>query len=280
MAWIELHQTLPSSKKTIRLKALLRVTTPHAVGLMCMLWLWAVDNARDGDISSVSAKELAEVCGWSSRRAAELLEAMTESGFLDREGDSLRIHDWEDYGGRLQLSREKERERKRRYRDKQAAGTGTSPSTLHHSTQPDTTLPDTTQESSFSGGGEDAGADASTEFLQNRGLLVESYLGVDEKLIGELDALATELIPRFWRRQPGELDRAKLFLNLYDLDDGKPRQNGDRRDLLLYALEQSVMNGHEGSWPYVEGVLQRLHRRGLKNLRQAEFYDLDREEMI
>ena len=51
MAWIELHQTLPSNRKTMRLKRLLKIKTPQAVGHMCMLWLWAVDNAADGDLT-------------------------------------------------------------------------------------------------------------------------------------------------------------------------------------------------------------------------------------
>ena len=48
LAWIELHQTLPQSGKLMRLKRELRIRTPQAVGHLCLLWLWALDNAPDG----------------------------------------------------------------------------------------------------------------------------------------------------------------------------------------------------------------------------------------
>ena len=55
MAWMELHQSLPQNKKTLRLKRLLKIRTPQAVGHLCMLWLWAIDNAPDGDLTPFGA---------------------------------------------------------------------------------------------------------------------------------------------------------------------------------------------------------------------------------
>ena len=158
---------------------------------------------------------------------------------------------------------------------------GTPTEFRRNQTKPDQTQPDQTQPENISGGGEPRPpAGLSADFLQGRGLLTESYLGVSPALIGELDAIARDMIPRFWGRQPGELDRGKLFQNLCPAGVDPPKISDDLRDLLLYAFEQSVVNGHVGSWSYVEGVMKRLHRRGLKDLRAAEFYDIDREEMI
>lgn len=283
MAWIELHQTLPTNKKTLRLKALLKIPTPHAVGLMCMLWLWAVDNARDGDLSPFSPDELAEVCAWNPRRAEELQNAMVDSGFLDRDGDRLLIHDWDDYVGRLLEMKKKniERTRKNRARSRNIRETFANVSGLPNQTQPDQTQPNQTQPKNLCGGGDGRAGEPphpAEEFLESRGLRTESYLGVGPALIGELDALAEDILPRFWHRQPGELDRGKLFQNLCPAGTEPPKISEDMRDLLLYAFEQSVLTGHIGSWPYVEGVLKKLRQRGLKDLRDAEFYDLDREE--
>ena len=36
-AWIELHQSLPSHRKTLRLQSLLKLRTPQAVGHLCLL---------------------------------------------------------------------------------------------------------------------------------------------------------------------------------------------------------------------------------------------------
>ena len=116
-AWIELHQSLPSHRKTLRLQSLLKLRTPQAVGHLCLLWLWALDNAPQGDLSALSPRELATVCGYSPAKAQLWLDALVEAGFLDREGQTLRIHDWDDYAGQIVYERIKNRERKRRYRE-------------------------------------------------------------------------------------------------------------------------------------------------------------------
>lgn len=119
MAWIELHQTLPTNRKTMKLKRALRITTAQAVGHVCMLWLWALDNAVDGDLSELSADEIAEVAGWDEESADKFLEALLSSGFLD--GD-MRIHDWGEFSGRLieqrSIQREQSRIRQQRRREK------------------------------------------------------------------------------------------------------------------------------------------------------------------
>lgn len=53
MAWIELHQALPQHRKLLALRDALRLRTPAALGHMCLLWLWALDNAPDGDLSAL-----------------------------------------------------------------------------------------------------------------------------------------------------------------------------------------------------------------------------------
>ncbi|NLH02510.1 MAG: DnaD domain protein [Clostridiales bacterium] len=115
MAWIELHQTLPSNKKTIRLKKLLKIKTPQAIGHLCLLWLWALDNAQDGDLSDFSPDEIAEIMEWTGKDPQQLINALIESGFLD---DSMNIHNWHEYTGRLIEKRKTDAERKRSYRRK------------------------------------------------------------------------------------------------------------------------------------------------------------------
>ncbi len=118
MAWIELHQTLPKNKKTIKLKRELGIKTPQAVGHLCMLWLWALDNTTDGDISEFTADDIAEVCEWK-KDSEKFYAALINAGLID--GD-LRIHDWDEYFGRLMAKREVNREqakaRQKRYRER------------------------------------------------------------------------------------------------------------------------------------------------------------------
>lgn len=118
MAWIELHQTLPKNKKTIKFKRELGIKTPQAVGHLCMLWLWALDNTTDGDISEFTADDIAEVCEWP-KDSEKFFAALINSGLVDKD---LRIHDWEEYFGRLMAKREVNREqakaRQKRYRER------------------------------------------------------------------------------------------------------------------------------------------------------------------
>lgn len=68
MAWIELHQALPQHRKLLALRDALRLRTPAALGHMCLLWLWALDNAPDGDLSALPPRQLAEICQFNARR--------------------------------------------------------------------------------------------------------------------------------------------------------------------------------------------------------------------
>ena len=121
MAWIELHQNLPAHRKVKKLKRLLKIKTPQAVGHLAMLWLWAVDNAPDGDLSALDPDDIAEACEWP-KDAEQFVQALTEAGFIDPDA---KLHDWSDYAGMLldrrENQREQNRKRQQRYRNKRKA---------------------------------------------------------------------------------------------------------------------------------------------------------------
>ena len=133
MAWIELHQTLPTHRKIMKLRRILKIKTPQAVGHVAMLWLWSIDNAPDGDLSKVDVEDIAAACEWS-KSAETFVAAMKEAGLMDPD---MKLHDWDEYTGQLMEKREdrrkKDRERQARYRAKKAAqraaqkGQGTPP---------------------------------------------------------------------------------------------------------------------------------------------------------
>lgn len=118
MAWIEVHQTLPSHRKIKALKRELKIKTPQAVGHMVMLWLWAIDNAPDGDLSSIDPDDIAEASEWP-KSGSVFVEAMIHAGFLD---ENMQLHDWGEYAGLLMEKRDakraNDRERQQRHRDK------------------------------------------------------------------------------------------------------------------------------------------------------------------
>lgn len=122
MAWIELHQTLPTNKKILRLKSILKIDTPQAVGHLCMLWLWAIDNAQDGNLQNFLNEEIAEISGWR-KNADAFVDALKTSGFVD---DDMHIHDWDEYAGKLIEKRKSDAERKRTVRSNSSKKSGTS----------------------------------------------------------------------------------------------------------------------------------------------------------
>lgn len=121
--WIELHQSLPTSRKIMKLKRELTIKKPTAIGHIVLVWLWALDNAMDGDLSEFTDEDIAEVAEWPEKTAGAFVEALVGAGFLDRPGDgSLLIHNWEKYAGRLidqnEIKRQQAAERQRRRREK------------------------------------------------------------------------------------------------------------------------------------------------------------------
>jgi len=156
MAWIELHQTLPSHRKIKKLKRRLKIKTPQAVGHVAMLWLWAIDNAPDGDLSQVDPEDIAEACEWP-KDAEGFVAALKEAGLID---EDMRLHDWDEYAGRLADQREnrrkKDRERQARYRAKKAEASNAGKNVTHDAVTRDksmshtdvTPLPDSTGQDS------------------------------------------------------------------------------------------------------------------------------------
>lgn len=120
MAWIELHQNLPTHKKTNRLVRALGLEVPKdnplVVGHLCVFWLWCIDGTNKGSLGDMGAQDVADAAGWTGDPET-FMEAMIGAGFIDRCESGLRIHDWDDYIGKIVASREKERQRNR---DKQA----------------------------------------------------------------------------------------------------------------------------------------------------------------
>jgi hypothetical protein len=109
MAWIESHQSLGTHKKLFALCEKLKIKRSEAIGILHLLWWWALDNAPDGDLSGVSDKVLAEVSGYidgmsirSGRRVDQRCkqygDALRSTGFIDSDGT---LHDWHNYAGKL-----------------------------------------------------------------------------------------------------------------------------------------------------------------------------------
>lgn len=125
MAWVESHQTLRDHPKTRRLARLLGCTVPAAVGHLHYLWWWCLDYAQDGDLSRWTNGDVAEACLWPGD-PEEFVLALRDAGFVDWDGDDRRVHEWDDYAGRLIEKRAANAERMRQARAANVRRTSTA----------------------------------------------------------------------------------------------------------------------------------------------------------
>ena len=113
MAWTELHQSAAWHRKTVDLGKKLGVRRPEALGLICTLWLWALEHAQDGQLGHLTEKEVSAAAGWH-KTAKPFVLAIHDAGFLD---DGGYLHDWHDYAGRLIEQRQADIDQKRTDRE-------------------------------------------------------------------------------------------------------------------------------------------------------------------
>lgn len=112
MAWIESHQDLANHPKTRRLMRTLQITRRDAIGMLHLLWWWAMEFASEGSLAGYSPEDLSDAVDWEGDAAA-LVDALTSAGFLEEVEGELQIHDWWDYAGKLLEKRKQDAERKR-----------------------------------------------------------------------------------------------------------------------------------------------------------------------
>jgi hypothetical protein len=156
MAWVEVHQSLRDHRKVLTIADELALPEPHVAGHLVFLWLWALDNAPDGSLPA-SARLIERASGWNGEPGA-FMQALIAAGLLEHDGDNLRIHDWDDYAGKLIDQRHANADRQRRHRERVKAVmsdlptahiTGTSPlrnpATVPNPTVPNPTQPDHTE---------------------------------------------------------------------------------------------------------------------------------------
>ena len=114
MAWIELHQSLPTHKKTLIASDILDIPPVHFMGHVAAFWLWCLDNVPDGNLRGISARMIARAAQWDND-PDKFVDALMEAGFLVQ-AETLTIHDWHDYAGKLVERRASEKERSKQRR--------------------------------------------------------------------------------------------------------------------------------------------------------------------
>lgn len=102
MAWLPSHSSLARHPKLKRAARLAKTTEPAMIGHLHLLWWWALELAPEGDLSAYDPEDIADAAGWTEEPEV-FLEALKNCGPRDCEGflnANMKLHDWEEYGGR------------------------------------------------------------------------------------------------------------------------------------------------------------------------------------
>jgi hypothetical protein len=131
-SWIQSVTTLSNHPKLFRLMESLSITAREAVGVLHLLWHWCAEYADTGDLTAVSPALIARACDWPGDPKV-LLDGLVVSGFLDRAGRRLSVHEWSDYRlyahaseERRDRERDQVRLRVQEYRKRKGIGNGVS----------------------------------------------------------------------------------------------------------------------------------------------------------
>lgn len=122
--WIQIYSNLLRHPKTTNLADELGLTSSHAspnavaAGMLVSLWLWAAQNATDGDLSGCSDRAIAEAAEYK-KKPSVLVAALIKTKWLDKD---RHLHDWEEYAALLNevevRNRENTKNRVKRYRER------------------------------------------------------------------------------------------------------------------------------------------------------------------
>lgn len=113
---IELHQSIAHHPKTYALARVLNERRSTAIGMLSLLWLWAMDNSSSGQLD-LDPGALADTMDWPGQPDS-LVKALVACRWLDNVDGVLYIHDWDDNIGRQLKRQAQNRQRQERFRQK------------------------------------------------------------------------------------------------------------------------------------------------------------------
>lgn len=293
--WIQVYSNLIKHPKTYALADELKLTSkdanPNAVaaGMLVSLWLWAAQNATDGDLSKCPPRAIAEAAEYR-KSPVTFVAALKKTKWLDNDG---KLHDWGEYATLLieldQQQRERARQRTERCRAKKKASGNDGVTDCNDSgnvtvtpsnapTIPNHTIPNHTKPYCDDGDGESAREEASESDLFRIGLRAGEYYGIDVGVVSAVEQKAEYLTTRYANRTCSPVDCRNVFTRSFWLENGKYAFDKDAFGLLEYAFEQAEISGFSGQWRYINGILDRLSARDIHTREEAEAFDADRPD--
>jgi hypothetical protein len=154
MAWIESHTNLDRHSKLIRFQTAMRWSRNEAVGFLHRFWWSVLEVSPSGDVTALTSPEvMSETLNMKLDVVRDAIQRLEEFGFIERNGESVYVHDWLDYAGRFLRSKfSKKREtlvsiwalHGKDYGEKDEADTQPTPKINSTDTLPTRTIPNLT----------------------------------------------------------------------------------------------------------------------------------------
>lgn len=119
MAWISVHEQVMGGKLH-RFAKRAGCSKKEALGILVGMWLWGINNADAvGRLDEMDKSDVADAISSGLSEGlvpSKIVDAMLDIGFLDMDGDTLYIHDWEIWQKQwydFQTKKRKDADRKR-----------------------------------------------------------------------------------------------------------------------------------------------------------------------
>jgi len=290
-AWVQVYAKLLTHWKTCKLRDELALKGNYeAVGLIVSLWLWAAQNASDGNITNYSARDIADGIGYK-KPAGKLMDAFVKCKLIDKGEDGSRIHDWEEHAALLMdaesQQRENTRKRVQRHRERIKQRQQEERNKLPNEACNDDCNVTVTQgnapsypilsfpilSNTFTGAAGDnrARETATVEELLSIGIKPGEFPPIHPDRVRWVQAITVRLFDKYRNcATPGPWDCRKVFELAY---------TPEKADVLDYAFEQAAISGKTEDWRYIEGIMNRLNLRGISTVAEARAFDAERPDL-
>ncbi len=103
MARIRSYSKLKDDPRVINAAKNLGISKAEMIGHLHMLWWWAAEYVKDGDLRWYGDKEIAEACGWAGD-ADKFIKTLVNCGtpnhgvleYTNLDSDELKISGWDE----------------------------------------------------------------------------------------------------------------------------------------------------------------------------------------
>lgn len=137
MAWISVHDTV-FGPKLRDLHKTLNSNIPEALGILVVLWHWGRENAdKDGNILNADEEDISRFlygqCIGCKLDFDEVVKALIDTGWIDRQNGQLSLHDWSTWQDQWYKAKEKREADTKRKREARQRISENASSVLAHS---------------------------------------------------------------------------------------------------------------------------------------------------